>query len=167
MVILLIGIDGSGKSTTIGLLKERGWTGVELSAEPVVMEWKKRGIAEPITLEFIQSRQNDILAINQKLNETVLERAESGQLVVTSQHEIVTNLTHEIMREQTSLHSSLPQQSESDSPQSADSTPHRTDPALDLIRWINDSAVRPDAIFVQYAPAETIADRLSARAANV
>ncbi len=141
-LILVMGADGSGKSTIVTQLAAAGYHSLEPTTSPEAVAFRHDNYQKPLTRKLVDERQKLYLKLNHQFDEQVHGLLALGDNVVTTGHELVTYVYHEVMRGV------------------IDGT---YVPRFPVNEWLDAGVVRPTTIVILYTPLEVLEERLQAR----
>jgi thymidylate kinase len=144
---LVVGIDAAGKSTFLKELPENlGYTTLEPAESEEAREFRERTFGLDITPKIIEDRRSLFLKLNERDDATIRDILKSGGRVATTGSRLVTNVSHDIMMQQT-----------------LSETPSVT---LAVKNWLSDFSAKPDMIVFLHADDEIIRKRNAKREAE-
>ena len=141
--LLVLGVDGSGKSTFLQGVRSYGYEILEPTGTPESRAFKAAHIDTPVDEDFISQRQELFLALNEQFGQTVTERLRSYGKLATTGNALVTHVSHEVMRQ---------------------TITSKADYAGKALLWLEASSdSKPDGIILIHAPMEVIMKRIQGR----
>src|SRR6266568_8166794 len=123
--LLLLGVDGSGKTTILKQLEGWNYVAIEPSLTDEATNFKKNYYDQPLSRKLVDKRESMYLKLNKQGDAQILGLLQTGKNVASSGHELVTKITHEVMR-------------------SVIDGTYR--PSFPLERWLEDTVVRPNEV---------------------
>ena len=97
-VTLVVGVDGSGKSTFLNGLSQRGFETVEPSSSIESRDFKANNVNTFVDLPFIDEREQLFAGMNNVFDELVANKKNNGIKVATTGSHLVTVISHNVMR---------------------------------------------------------------------
>ncbi|HIA91689.1 TPA: hypothetical protein EYO12_01055 [Candidatus Saccharibacteria bacterium] len=143
--LLVLGVDGSGKSTWLGALATIGYEILEPTSSSRAREFRKRTATQVLDAEMIAEREDIYIDLNSDFKNLAEAKYSEGRKIATSGGELVTRVSHAVMRQ--TITSEL-------------SHRHHLDVAH---KWIEAADQLPDSINLVHAPFSVISQRIAER----
>lgn len=143
--VLVVGIDGSGKSTFLDNLKDTfGYTKLEPTSTPEAKAFKAAHISTGVDPIFVSEREALFLGLNRAFDTQVQDEIERTGNVATTGNALVTLLSHAVMRKVIGA--------------------PECNTVRDIVEtWVRDQHARPDGLVFVHAPDSVILKRIEER----
>lgn len=149
-LVIVAGVDGSGKSTFLEqLAASQGYIVLEPTSTEEARRFKAETIDTLVDGNFIATREEMYLRLNDMFSETIQVELELTNRVATTGGRIVTQLSHAVMRAIV---------------ENAPKTTNFVDDMVDT--WLEHGPRVPDALIVVHAPTDVILGRIGLRQDN-